>query len=307
MKTVIYYNVTTGEIFDQDGTLRTINNPFYAVYGEHRIIEWHLMASTNAETNVSTWIPWTDWEITPSLAFTAADDNYIAAFPGKLKLAAEGGSSAVIVVPDSMSGESIAPSGRLRFFRNDSSTLILEYSACQSGSEGYVFAVEVPEGESFGEHARVDILQPPLISSEQLVPELSDPQNGVFAFDLSISGWRLSQIMEYSNTETMNVKGMELSVAGVDPDTMEERILLRCQAPLSIKGVLCLFRSPAASVPANLSSVQEWVLALFSSGTLVEFQDAEGNWSVNSENASAFRWKLAGVSSMPWSPEIPLS
>ena len=39
MKTAIYCNVTTGEAFDKDGTLRTANNPFTISYGEHHKTE----------------------------------------------------------------------------------------------------------------------------------------------------------------------------------------------------------------------------------------------------------------------------
>ena len=306
MRTVIYYNVTTGETFDQNGTLRTVNNPFLAGYGERKILEWHLMKSADSNVPVTSWIPWTDWDITPSLAFTAADDNYIAAFPGALKESASGGCGAVTIIPETDPGE-IAPSGRLRFFRNDSSMLELDYRAYQRTSKGYIFSAVIPEEESFPSGTKADIIQSPLVSSDAFLRDVSDPENGIFVFDLSISGWRLSRIMEYSNTEKLSVKGLELTVAGTDPETTAESVLIRCQAPFAIKGVLNLFRNPAALPENQISAVQEWMLGVLSNGITAEYLDQSGNWSSEKENAVSMRWKLAGVPSMPWSPEIPLA
>jgi hypothetical protein len=264
------------------------------------------MTATRADTPVSEWTPLTDWEITPSLAYIAADDNYLAAYPGKLKGSAEGGANAVIITPDSPVTDEIAPTGRLRFFRQDSTVLELDYSAYEISGGSYVFSLELPEEESFSEQTQVDIIQSPLISADTLLRDLSDPENGVFVFDLPISGWRLSRIMEYTNTEVMSVKGMELTVSGIDPETQEECVLLRCQAPLNIKGVLYLHRSPAATPDHQLSAVQEWILGLLSAGIEVEFQDPEGNWGEYQEDSAAFRWRLAGIAGIPWSTEIPL-
>ena len=90
MKTVIYYNVTTGESFDQDGSLRSSNNPFSASYGERRTFEWHLVTSSNSDQ-------WTDWDIMPQSAMIAADDNYLTAYQGYLKESISGTVNAISV------------------------------------------------------------------------------------------------------------------------------------------------------------------------------------------------------------------
>ena len=240
MKTVIYYNVTTGESFDQEGNLRTQNNPFTASYGEQRVFEWHLVAASNPALPVSEWLPWTDWEITPDAAFTAADDNYLAAYPGTLKEPTIPGDSAISVSADSLPGTP-APSGIIRIHKQDRSVLQLSYSAVNELSDGAVFAVEIPENEEFPAGTRVDILEEPLVHSSAMISGASTPDEGIFSFDLKLSGWRLSEKMEYSDTESLSVKGLELCVTGTDAASSEQIALIRCQVPFLIKNVIALY------------------------------------------------------------------
>lgn len=305
MKTEIYYNVTTGECFDRDGTLRTVNNPFTVSYGEKRTLEWHLMSFTNPELPLSEWTPWTEWELVPAIACSAADDNFISAFRGVLRDAVSGGASAIAVAIDT-GDEEIAPQGRLRFFRNDGSSAELVYTAVNAVSEGYVFAVEIPaDEEGFTAGIQVDVIQEPLICSDKFRRDLSDPANGIFVFDLSVSGWRLSRKMEYEDTESIMTKGVELNISGIESSGLEQT-LLRCLAPLQIKGVLYLSGSNQSVAGQNLSDIQEWVLGLFANGIDVEYQTSSGEWSTDSTGAAAFRWRISGPVSMPWSPAVPL-
>ena len=148
MKTVIYCNVTTGEAFDKDGTLRTSNNPFTISYGEYRRTEWHLVSSSSPDKPVEEWTPWTDWESAPSFAYAAADDNYRSSYKGSLRNAASAGDTSLEIITDAPA-EEIAPTGTLRLAGNGSSVTELEYSSFDEVSGGGVFGVEIPEGTSF--------------------------------------------------------------------------------------------------------------------------------------------------------------
>lgn len=235
MKTVIYYNVTTGESFDQQGSLRTQNNPFFASYGEQRTFEWHLMTSTNSGLNVSEWTPWTEWNITPASAVIAADDNYLSAYPAFLKEAISGNTDAVSVSMDSIP-ENIAPVGKLRIFKQDHSVVVLPYTAVNKISDGFVFAVELSDTE-LSEGTRIDILEEPLVTVV-LNNDSSSVEQGVFVFDLTVNGWRLKEKMEYSDLELLITKGLELCITGIDPDSDEQTVILRCQVPFVINNVL---------------------------------------------------------------------
>ena len=234
MKTVIYYNVTTGEAFDQEGTLRTQNNPFSASYGEQRTFEWHLMADTDSAKPVSEWLPWTEWDITPQSAFSAADDNFLAAYPATLKESASAGAGAISVTANS-APQDIAPSGMLRIFRRDHSVLMLPYTAFNTTSDGMVFAVEIPEDEEFPEGTRLDIMEEPLVKTLEISAERSQPEQGIFSFDMQMNSWRLSEKMEYSDIDSLTAKGLELCVSG------EQTVLLRCRVPFLIKNVISIY------------------------------------------------------------------
>ena len=237
MKTVIYYNVTTGESFDQDGSLRTSNNPFSASYGERRTFEWHLMSATNSELPVTQWTPWKEWDIAPQNAVIAADDNYLAAYPGTLKESAAPGTGAVALTLNT-TPEMVAPNGKIRLFRQDRSALILSYTAANQTSDGIVLAVELPETEpEFPAGTRADILAEPLAAAE-LTAETSTPDQGIFSFDLTLCGWRLAEKMEYSDIEQLTAKGLELCISAADETSGKQLVLLCCQVPFIIKNVL---------------------------------------------------------------------
>lgn len=238
MKTVIYYNVTTGEAYDQEGTLRTKNNPFTASYGERHTFEWHLITSYDSGIAIAENVHWSEWEITPESASVAADDNYLAAYPAVLKEAASAGNSAVSLMTDSISG-TIPPSGYLRFFRQDLTTMILPYTAVNESSDGFVFAVDFPETETeLPANSRVDIMEEPLVYASAWNSENSDVEQGIFSFDLILNGWRLSEKMEYSDIDSLSAKGLELCISGTDPASEKSVVLFRCQVPFTIKNVI---------------------------------------------------------------------
>lgn len=227
MKTVIYYNITTGESFDQDGSLRSSNNPFSASYGERRTFEWHLVTSSNSDQ-------WTDWDIMPQSAIIAADDNYLAAYQGYLKESVSGSVNAISAVIKNMP-EHIAPAGNLRIFNPDQTSVIVPYTAVNSISDGFVFAVELSDIE-LAEGTRVDVMETPLVSA--VMNSNSSIEQGIFSFDLTLNGARLAEKMEFSDIEFLTAKGLELCVTGIDSDTSEQTVILRCQVPFVIKNVL---------------------------------------------------------------------
>ncbi|MBE6404850.1 MAG: hypothetical protein E7040_02375 [Lentisphaerae bacterium] len=234
MKTVIYYNVTTGESFDQNGSLRSSNNPFSASYGERRTFEWHLITSADSNQNVSEWEHWTDWDITPQSAVIAADDNYLAAYPGYLKESVSGNTNAIALTMKDFP-ESIAPAGNIRIFKPDHSFLIFPYTAVNTLSDGFVLAVELSDIE-LETGTRIDILESPLVSA--VMNTNSSVEQGIFSFDLILNSVRLTEKMEYSDIELLTAKGLELCVSGVDPDTSEQTVILRGQVPFVINNVL---------------------------------------------------------------------
>lgn len=240
MKTVIYYNVTTGEAFDQDGVLRTKNNPFVSSYRGRDTFEWHLISSYDPTLRISENTPWTDWDLTPQTASIAADDNYLDAYPATLKEAVPAGSGAVSIAVDSITGK-IPPAGYLRFFRQDLSTLILPYTAVNESSDGFVFAVDIPETETeFPADSQVDILEEPLVYAPSMNSEKSVIEQSIFSFDLNLNGWRLAEKMEYSDIDSLPVKGLELCVSGTETDSGSMVVLINCQVPFSIKNVISL-------------------------------------------------------------------
>ena len=192
------------------------------------------MADTDPAKTVAEWIPWTEWDITPQSAFIAADDNFLAAYPATLKEAAAAGSGVLSVTANSLPRE-IAPAGMLRIFRQDHSILMLPYSAFNAASDGLVFAVELPDNEEFPAGTRLDIMEEPLVKTPEISAERSQPEQGIFSFDMQMNSWRLSEKMEYSDIDSLTAKGLELCVSG------DQTVLLRCRVPFLIKNVISIY------------------------------------------------------------------
>lgn len=303
MKTIIFYNVNTGEAFDSEGRLRTANNPFTVSYMEKHLFEWHLV-SARTSASPENWTPYTDFEYTPSIASITADDSYISAWKGSLVSIEPDTAASIIAVASNAVTDEITSAGTIRLSEISGTQTEIRYTAVTHTAEHYLFTVEeVLDPEDFASGSTVDILKTPLARTNILRAD-SEPANGIFSFALLFSSERLKRLFEYSGTEIVNTKGLELRAAGLDGGNQQIE-LFRAKIPLNIHGILDHSSLPEA-IPANaLSEYQAWACGLLASGLETQFSADGSTWGTSTSGALYFRMRPVGVSAS-WSTAIPL-
>lgn len=303
MKTIIYCNVNTGEVFDSEGRLRTSNNPFSVSYLEKHVFEWHLVSSAPS-TSPASWPHCTDFEYTPSIASVTADDSFLRAWKGSLVSISSNPSSSEITVSSNADPNDVTSSGSIRLSSANGSQTEIHYTAFSKNSAGFVFSTgESLDPEDFPADTTVDILKSPLAKTNILLAG-SDPSNGIFIFALLFRSERLKKIFEYSGTESASVKGLELRAAGLDSTNCQTE-LIRFLAPLSIRGILDYCDLPTEIPENSLFEYQAWTRGLLASGLETQFSSDGTLWASSSDGALFFRMRPLGVSAS-WSTAIPL-
>ena len=303
MKTVIYYNVTTGEAFDADGCLRSLNNPFTAAYGEKRLFEWRLVTATSGNTP-SEWTPLTEFEYTPSIASLAADDTYINAYPGTV-VSCEPGETGIIQLTLKEENTPVPAKGTLRLTGADGSLTEVDYTAATAADGCWRFHIPAQlDAEQFPAGTSADLLKQPMAKVTSYLSD-SIPAHGIFQFSLTFQSEKLRKLFEYADLEQIPTKGLELRLAGLD-QTAQRVELVHAVIPLTVLGVLDPSTLPA-SVPANeLSAYQTWTLALLATGLEAAFSKDEISWTADPTGALWFRLRPANVPGAQWCTPIPI-
>lgn len=304
MKTVIYYNVTTGESFDADGSPRSQNNPFTAAYGEKRLFEWHLVTEISG-TDPAEWTALTEFESFPSIASLAADDTYINAYPGVFESYTLTEEESLLRIRFDAENAVVPEQGTLRVRQRDGTVLELEYTVASGGPEEWEFRIpEDLSGVEFLSGGTAEVLKQPMAKSSSTLSG-SDPSRGIFLFSLTFQSEKLRKMFEYSDLEQAASRGLELHLAGVDG--AGERVeLVRAVAPLTILGVLDRSDIPAAVSDQERNELQSWTLALLASGLEAGFSKDGNLWTDDSTGALWFRLRPMNVPDAQWCTPIPI-
>ena len=304
MKTVLYYNVTTGEVFDADGSPRSLNNPFTAAYGEKRLFEWHLVTEVSG-SDPEGWMPLSEFEVDPGIASLAADDTYVNAYPGRVESIETGSEESLLRIRLDSEDAVIPGRSRIRVQRTDGEFLEVEYTAVTE--EGGVPEFHIPEdlsAEGVLSGGKAEVVKQPMAKSSSMLSG-SDPSRGVFQFSLTFQSEKLKNLFEYSDLEASATRGLELRLAGVD-GTGERVELVRAVAPLTILGVLDQSTLPAAVSEPEFNELQDWTLALLREGLEVAFSRDGNSWTTDSTGALYFRLRPSNIPDAQWCTAIPI-
>ncbi len=304
MKTVIYYNVTTGEAFDANGSLRSLNNPFTVSYGEKRLFEWHLITSVSSSSPAE-WTPLVEYELSPNIASLAADDTYINAYPGTF-VSCESGETSIVQINIELENVNVPSHGRLRLTKADGDVIETEYSAAAACSGGYRFHISENLGNiDFLENGTADLLKQPMAKATSYLASASTPSRGIFIFSMSFQSEKLRKLFEYSDQEEIATRGLELRLAGIDSSSQRTE-LIRAVVPLTILGVIDQSSIPVSVTENELSAYQSWSLALLAAGLEAAFSVNGTTWNSNSTGALWFRLRPANVPDAQWCTPIPI-
>lgn len=135
--------------------------------------------------------------------------------------------------------------------------------------------------------------------------ETSDPASGLFAFDLVADSAKLREVMEYSNTRSIDdIAGMELLLFTVGEDTVTERDSFLCNT-ISVFGTIA-----EASVNAQIpDQAKDNIVALISAavgyGVVLQFSVNGSDWhDIQTESDQYIRFRSAISSTSAWSPAV---
>lgn len=290
---ILYLNTTTREWFDQNGNPLGMNMPTIT-YGTTEEISILLKSETpNAgELGVDPlqWINDLYYSNLPNLAAKITiDSDYIHKVKGEIVADVAAGATSITVKFDaSVTLAYIPNAGTLRLFGADGVYEAVSYTSRSQSDDGFTFALAdgVSIAQAYVSGSTADSDQSPYCSAYYL-PEFTTPSEGVWNFRLPVTSNRLREEMEYSNRESVDVRGLELLLYTVDADGNEQPLQAFLLDTVSLVGTLGSVGSEPEPTPQIRNEVAALVSTLIGAGLEVETQ-------VSDSGAPQLRIRLAG-------------
>ena len=275
----IYFNTTSREAFDADGNQFRSGMPRLA-YMSRDMVRVILCSETpendNAGADPSTWTRDTSYNVAGIGAMLTVDSDYIHKLKGELAAEVPAGSvSSVTATIASASYAKIPSSGVLRLFDAYGNYEALSYAARSIEGTSVTFTTSGTLAGTY-ETGAMDCDQSPYCSA-MLDTAASNVEEGEFVFQLVVNSDRLREEMDYTDTEKLSVKGLEILLYKTTDGTDETLNAFVCDT-FSIVGTIGAvgFESdPPDGTENKLAGVVDQLLA---AGFEVEQQyDSAGN------------------------------
>ena len=314
----LLYDVENSRWYNENGESFDSENPTIP-YGNAERVEIQLYAEvegTNSGSGaVADWTKYTDFTGSGYGAILATDNNFLHWFKATLQTAVPAGElpvSTVIDIATNVGIDDIAESGNIYLYDGNGGNEAVAYASREAISGGIRFtpaAGNVLEN-AYAAGAQTDI--PEMLYAEApMIPEASDPGNGLFVFDFICDSTKLRNKMQYSSVERVDdCKGLELTVFQTNADnTVSIRKRFRCSSFRITGGIADIKTGVPVPVPE-----QNQILALLHSFIAqgIEVQgSADGETWIDYEEIEDFqalRWFRIRVkgSNSNWSDAIPL-
>lgn len=209
----IYFNTTSREAFDADGNQFRSGMPRLA-YMSRDTVRVILCSETpendNAGVDPTTWTRDTSYNVAGVGAMLTVDSDYIHKLKGDLSAEVTAGSvSSVTATIASASYAKIPSSGVLRLFDAYGNYEALSYTARSIDGTSVTFTTSGTLTGTYATGATMDCDQSPYCSS-MLDTAASNVEQGEFVFQLVVNSDRLREEMDYTDTEKLSVKGLEI-------------------------------------------------------------------------------------------------
>lgn len=210
---VIYYDVSTGEIYDSSGK-QFENNTLVASLDSKFNLELHYVANTSTNVSPEGWEVWSfldGKEISSTLAY---DEDYIHAYEGKVASDVEQAASSITVKVSGVNKDTLSPFGILIVnpFGSEIEQEVILYSSFKYVSKDtYSFTIEDSAGSpSFiASNTPVRVSDPLFIfvdSSKIYEANIPNRYNeGIFTFPMNILSRKL--LLALDNTNITGVSG----------------------------------------------------------------------------------------------------
>lgn len=276
----IYFNTTSREAFDADGNQFRSGMPRLA-YMSRDTVRVILCSETpendNAGVDPTTWTRDTSYNVAGIGAMLTVDSDYIHKLKGELAAEVPAGSvSSVTATIASASYAKIPSSGVLRLFDVYGNYEALSYTARSIDGTSVTFTTSGTVTGTYPTGATMDCDQSPYCSA-MLDTAASNVEQGEFVFQLVVNSDRLREEMDYSDTEKLSVKGIEILLYKTTDGTDEPLNAFVCDT-FSIVGTIGAVGFEAEPPDGTENKLARVVDQLLAAGFEVEQQyDSSGN------------------------------
>lgn len=209
----IYFNTTSREAFDADGNQFRSGMPRLA-YMSRDTVRVILCSETpendNAGVDPTTWTRDTSYNVAGIGAMLTVDSDYIHKLKGELAAEVPAGSvSSITATIASASYAKIPSSGVLRLFDTYGNYEAISYTTRSIDGTSVTFTTSGTVTGTYATGATMDCDQSPYCSA-MLDTAASNVEQGEFVFQLVVNSDRLREEMDYTDTEKLSVKGIEI-------------------------------------------------------------------------------------------------
>lgn len=218
----IYLNTVDNQFLNAEGNFFPERSPELSVGGREEV-HFYLKKATpdwgTAGADPSAWQTDTSWsEITGIAAMVTVDNDYRKYAKGTLTATMASGSRSVSATI--ANAEDIPQKGVLRLYQPDGSYESVAFSSREINGTAVTFALDTAVLKGCGQGGTLDCTTAPLAQA-YLDAAKSHWGTGELVFDLVLDSERLRSENDYSDNETVAIKGLELLLYTVNNGTVQ--------------------------------------------------------------------------------------
>ena len=279
----LYLNTTTRTFYDADGDPFRDNNP-QGAFQSRETIKIYLCTETpeagEEAANPQSWTRDTYFGTIEGIsAKLTCDNDYIHKLKGSLT--GELPSGSVSSITATISGATlgkIPEFGTVRLYSPNGNYESVAYSERSLSGETVTFTVSGTITNSYSSGATIDCDQSPYCEA-YVDAEQSDIANGELVFDLAYDSVRLREEMQYTDTEKLQVKGLELLFYKTNSDATQEKIKRFLCETFIITGTLGNIGYESEPPEPVVNMIESAVLTAVNENK-PEIDSESGNWFV---------------------------
>ena len=306
----IYIDTISRNFYDESGTPFADGYPRLAYKRREKFIFQLVKESPDAGTpgvDPEAWAKDTAFALPGITALLSVDKDFLRRRKAVLKDPVSAGAvSTVTLTVANVSDFFVRPSGVLRIFDDLGNAEGINYTSAKITGSSIQFILQSGSslGKSYAAGSSADIPDAVYMQAA-LDTEISDPANGLFAFDLVADSAKLREVMEYSNTRSIDdVAGMELLLFTVDADSVTERESFLCST-ISIFGTIAEASANPQIPDQEKNNLAATVSALVGYGVVLQFSVNGSDWhDAQTASDQYIRFRSAVSSAAAWSPAI---
>lgn len=201
-KTIIYYVVTTGSLYDQYGNILS-TKALNAFLSNKITLELHYVVSSSPDTTPDQWEKYTKYAGVPLVSTLSVDNNMKHASKGTLAEEFNSASSTMLVTCESTSVNS---SGTLYVYNSSGIGSAIRYTSVSYANGQYTFGVEntLGEGTTFPVGSTVRVPEALMLSISGEDVDDSKSEEGIFSFNIYAISSKIIELLDYSDASEIS-------------------------------------------------------------------------------------------------------